>query len=80
MRSRPTTRVEEFWVAEQRHDGAQEAVWLLDWNGKVLHKLMTNAKDTSGMTFGDGFIWSGSVGKSIKGHGAVPTKKSPRPI
>jgi len=63
-----------FWVAEQRHDGAQEAVWLLDWTGKVLHKLMTNAKDTSGMTYGDGFIWSGSVGESIKGHGAVPTE------
>jgi hypothetical protein len=63
-----------FWVAEQRHDGQQEAVWLLDWNGKVLHKLMTNAKDTSGMTFGDGCIWSGSVGESIKGHGAVPTE------
>jgi hypothetical protein len=63
-----------FWIAEQRHDGAQEAVWLLDWNGKVLHKLLTNAKDTSGMTFGNGCIWSGSVGESIKGHGAVPTE------
>ena len=63
-----------FWVAEQRHDGAQEAAWLLDWNGKVLHKLLTNAKDTSGMAFGDGCVWSGSVGESIKGHGAVPTE------
>ena len=62
-----------FWVGEQRHDNKQEAVWLLDWNGKILHKLMTNAKDTSGIAYGDGCIWSGSVGESIKGHGPIPT-------
>ena len=63
-----------FWLQEQRHDGNQEAAWLVDWNGKLLHTVMTNAKDCSGMAYGDGYIWSGSVGESIKRHGAVPTE------
>jgi hypothetical protein len=31
-----------FWVQEQRHDNKQEAAWLIDWNGKLLHAVMTN--------------------------------------
>src|SRR5471032_966096 len=38
-----------FWIQEQRHDNKQEAAWLLDWNGKLLHTVMTDSKDTSGM-------------------------------
>ena len=61
-----------FWVAEQRHDNKPEAHWLLDWNGKLLHTVMTNCKDTSGMCFGDGFLWSGANGASVVNHPTPP--------
>src|ERR1700748_2784569 len=51
-----------FWVQEQRKDSKQEAAWLLDWNGKLLHTVLTNSTDTSGMTVGGGFVWSGANG------------------
>src|SRR6188472_2211607 len=38
-----------FWVQEQRHDGAPEKAWLLDFKtGKVLHTVTTQSKNTSG--------------------------------
>jgi hypothetical protein len=61
-----------FWVQEQRHDNKQEAAWLLDWNGKLLHTVMTNSKDTSGMCFGDGYVWSGANGASEIEHPTPP--------
>lgn len=61
-----------FWIAEQRHDGNRESVWLVDWNGKLLHTLMTNCQNTSGMSVGDGCIWSGANGASIKNHPNPP--------
>jgi hypothetical protein len=61
-----------FWVQEQRHDGNREKAWLLDWNGKLLNTVTTNCKNTSGMTFGDGCIWSGANGASIKNHPNPP--------
>jgi hypothetical protein len=61
-----------FWVQEQRHDNRQEAAWLLDRNGKVLHTVMTNCKDTSGMAYGDGCIWSGANGESEIEHPTPP--------
>ena len=61
-----------FWVQEQRHDNKPEAAWLIDWNGKLLHTVMTNCKDTSGMCFGDGFIWSGANGASEIEHPTPP--------
>jgi hypothetical protein len=61
-----------FWVQEQRHDNKQEAAWLLDWNGKLLHTVMTNSKDTSGMCHGDGYIWSGANGGSEIDHPNPP--------
>ena len=34
-----------FWIQEQRHDGAPEKAWLLDFkSGKVLHEVTTNSK------------------------------------
>jgi hypothetical protein len=51
-----------FWVQEQRHDNKQEAAWLLDPNGKLLKRVMTNCKNTSGMAYGDGYVWSGANG------------------
>jgi len=53
-----------FWVQEQRHDNKPEAAWLIDWKGKLLHTVMTNCKDTSGMCFGADCIWSGANGAS----------------
>ena len=61
-----------FWVQEQRHDNKQEAAWLLDPNGKLLKTVMTNGKDTSGMAYGDGYIWSGANGASEKVHPKIP--------
>jgi hypothetical protein len=54
-----------FWVQEQRHDNKPEAAWLVDWKGKLLHTVMTNCKDTSGMCFGNGYVWSGANGASV---------------
>jgi hypothetical protein len=62
-----------FWVQEQRHDNAPEKAWLLDFKtGKVLHEVTTNCKDTSGMAYGDGYIWSGANGGSEKAHPNPP--------
>lgn len=55
-----------FWVQEQRHDSQIEKAWLLDFKtGKVLREVRTNCKDCSGMTWGDGYIWSGANGASV---------------
>ncbi len=61
-----------FWVHEQRHDNKPEAAWLVDWNGKLLHTVMTNCKDTSGMCYGDGYVWSGANGASVINHPTPP--------
>ena len=61
-----------FWVQEQRHDNKQEAAWLLDMNGKLLHTVITNSKDTSGMCFGGGYVWSGANGASEITHPTPP--------
>jgi hypothetical protein len=61
-----------FWVQEQRHDNKTEAAWLLDPNGKLLKTVVTNGKDTSGMAYGDGCVWSGANGASEKVHPKIP--------
>ena len=61
-----------FWVQEQRHDNKPEAAWLIDWKGKLLHTVMTNCKDTSGMCFGAGYVWSGANGASEIEHPTPP--------
>lgn len=62
-----------FWVQEQRHDGAPEKAWLLDFStGKVLHTVTTNSKNTSGGVWGGGYLWSGANGISIKNHPNPP--------
>ena len=45
-----------LWIAEQKTDNAH----LVDWNGKVLRTVKTESKNTSGMAFGDGYIWMGA--------------------
>lgn len=44
---------EGWWVGEQKTDHA----CLLDWNGKLLKTVRTEAKNTSGIAWGDGAIW-----------------------
>jgi len=62
---------EGLWVGEQKLTGAQaqrycvpepddllENAWLLDWNtGEVLRTVRTESRNTSGMAYGDGYIW-----------------------
>ncbi len=62
---------EGLWIAEQKPSGANavyyhapepkeltEKVWLVDWSGKLLKTVVTECRNTSGMAYGDGFIWS----------------------
>jgi hypothetical protein len=59
-----------LWIGEQKLSGAlaaqygvaaptdlREAAWLVDWNGKLQKTVMTEARNTSGMAYGDGYIW-----------------------
>ena len=61
---------EGLWIAEQKLSGAiatvyhlpepadlSEKCWLVDWNGKILKTVTTPSRNTSGMAYGDGFIW-----------------------
>lgn len=61
-----------FWVAEQRHDGLEEAVWLLDFKGKLLDTVYQNTRDCTGMTVGDGCIWSACEGAAQFNHPNPP--------
>jgi streptogramin lyase len=64
---------EGVWIAEQKMSGPlakqynmpepadlREAAWLVDWNGKVLKTIMTESRNTSGMTVGGGYLWMGA--------------------
>jgi hypothetical protein len=37
--------------------GLDEAAWLVDWNGKLLKTLITHARNTSGLAYGNGCVW-----------------------
>src|SRR5688572_6679702 len=37
-----------------------EAAWLVDWNGKLIKTVTTNSRNTSGIAYGDGFVWMGA--------------------
>ena len=60
---------EGLWVAEQKAQNfgkdakrSPEACWLLDWNGKLIKTVLTESCNTSGMAYGDGYIWMGANG------------------
>jgi hypothetical protein len=40
--------------------GLDEAAWLVDWNGKLLRTIMTRARNTSGLAYGNSCIWVGA--------------------
>jgi hypothetical protein len=37
-----------------------EAAWLVDWNGKLIKTVTTQARNTSGMAYGNGCVWMGA--------------------
>jgi ligand-binding sensor domain-containing protein len=39
---------------------ADEAAWLVDWNGKLVKTVMTPSRNTSGMAYGGGCVWMGA--------------------
>ena len=47
---------EGLWIGEQKSDNAH----LVDWTGKVLKTVKTRSKNTSGIAYGDGFVWMGA--------------------
>jgi hypothetical protein len=51
-----------IWIGEQMNDMA----YLLDMNGKVLHSVQTECSNTSGLAYGDGFLWLSSNGKPLR--------------
>jgi streptogramin lyase len=62
------TAVEGFWIGEQVTDRAH----LVDWNGKLLHSVQTESSNTSGIAYGDGFLWMAANGKAV-GRAPKPT-------
>jgi hypothetical protein len=61
-----------FWIAEQRHDGKPEAVWLVGFDGKLLKTIMQGTRDCTGMTVGGGYIWSACEGAAQINHPNPP--------
>ena len=39
---------------------ADEAAWLVDWNGKLVKTVMTNCRNCSGMAYGNKCVWMGA--------------------
>jgi hypothetical protein len=60
---------EGIWVAQQfltdevsrqvgiSRPAGKESVWLMDWNGKLLNTVTSNAVNTSGLACGGGSLW-----------------------
>jgi hypothetical protein len=61
---------EGLWIGQQKLSGASAAqyhlpdptdltehAWLVDWNGKLLKTVATQSRNTSGMAYGDGYVW-----------------------
>jgi hypothetical protein len=58
---------EGLWIAEQKTDHAV----LVDWTGKLLKTVPTEAKNSSGIGYGDGYIWM--AGNSAAAEGIFQT-------
>jgi hypothetical protein len=59
-----------LWIAQQKMTGQNavtygvpepedhsEAAWLMDWDGNLLHTVITESRNTSGMGVGGGYVW-----------------------
>jgi len=54
---------EGVWIGEQltvEGVGVSNDAYLVDWTGKVLRKVKTESRNTSGMGFGGGYLWMGA--------------------
>ena len=59
---------EGLWIAQQKTadqieqagGNKDEECWLVDWNGKLLKTVTTHSRNTSGLAYGDGYIWMGA--------------------
>ncbi len=40
--------------------GLDEAMWLVDWNGKLQKTITTHSRNTSGLAYGNGCVWVGA--------------------
>src|SRR5579863_992639 len=52
-----------WWLGEQKTEHAV----LVDWDGKLLTTVKTESKNTSGIAFGDGYIWMAANSASTEG-------------
>src|SRR5438067_2564335 len=59
---------EGLWIAQQKTadqieqlgGNRDEECWLVDWNGKLLKTVTTHSRNTSGLAYGDGYVWMGA--------------------
>lgn len=52
-----------LWVGEQITDTA----YLLDWEtGKVLRRVFTESSNSSGLAFGEGYLWMAANGRALR--------------
>jgi len=61
---------EGLWIAEE----VSERAYLVDWNGKVLHKVDTESHNVSGIAVGGGYIWMACNGRGV-GRAPRPTDR-----
>lgn len=52
---------EGLWIAEE----ISERAYLVDWTGKVLHKVDTESHNTSGIAVGGGYLWMSANGRGV---------------
>ena len=52
-----------LWIGEQQTEegiGISNDAYLVNWSGKVLRKVTTASRNTSGMAFGSDYLWMGA--------------------
>jgi sugar lactone lactonase YvrE len=62
------TSSDGLWIGEQTTDRAH----LVDWHGKLLRSVQTESSNTSGIAFGNGYLWMAANGPAI-GRAPKPT-------
>src|SRR6266404_9973033 len=61
---------EGLWIAEE----VSERAYLVDWTGKVLHKVDTESHNVSGIAVGGGYLWMAWNGMGV-GRDPRPTDR-----
>ena len=65
---------EGLWICEQVSNNAV----LVDWKGKLLKTVKTEAKNASGIGYGDGYVWM--AGNSAAAEGIFQTDMSGKTV